>query len=607
MRCLKDDKKVYLKCSQCKKVQIYEKDVFKKERSVQCHVCNTTFTIIWGHPFKNSGLKSWMPFFVMTGLSIFIIFVISFPFFQTFYVFNRSVTALNPIFASILIPALCSFISIIVAKWSENSEKVKFADQKGKNRADQKGLNIKQVIAIVVEGVALIFTINIIMQTHYCSLQIANPDTEVIQQYYGNAIEDVASGNGRLFDGKGNLIYIGEFKNSLFDGFGKTYEWIDSVHNTNAAQSYQCTYEGFFKNGLRNGQGCEYRYDAEYDFEKEKRVSPYLYYEGNFIEGEYCGQGTMYGKEEKYEGGFSAGKYNGYGNRYILDQGDKMIYRCEGIFSDGALDGLGKKYYSNGSIAYEGKYEKDSFVSGTAYFKNGKIKYTGGWKEAKYNGEGILYWENGNVRYDGNWVDHKRSGHGESYREDGTKEYTGGWKEDQYSGYGELYYEDGVTPQYKGRYNQNMQNGHGTSFYKNGEKRYEGDWVSGEWQGDGTWHWEDGKPFYEGQFEKGKMHGEGVTYWENGAVNYEGSFQENKRNGEGKTYSKTKKLEYDGEFVDDMRHGEGTLFWDNGKRQYDGNWQENKYSGQGTEYDINEVVIHRGLFNDGEFVSSAEE
>ena len=77
--------------------------------------------------------------------------------------------------------------------------------------------------------------------------------------------------------------------------------------------SMQCVYEGYFKEGVPNGKGSEYQYDEEYDFEKGKDCSPFLRYEGEFVEGKYCGTGILYDITTKYEGVFFDGKYNGYG------------------------------------------------------------------------------------------------------------------------------------------------------------------------------------------------------------------------------------------------------------------------------------------------------
>lgn len=534
-----DDSHVYIKCNHCKKIHAYNKEEYEETSDKKCAECGAKFRFVWFYSQGLSRIRSYIPFLVMTVLTFLIIFIIYIPFFKKYYYFNKAVTALNPIVASILIPIFCSLITIVPTVYFGNPNKRLIDNIRG---------NVLQILGIVIEFVALIFILNIIIGIQYCALKITNPDTGEIQQYYGYAIDKSASGNGRLFDSQGNLIYIGEFKNNMYDGYGKNYQKIDNFHNTDVTKTYQCIYEGDFKEGLPDGQGREYRYDAEYDFEKENDISPYLYYDGEFKAGKYCGFGTLYGVKEKYNGFFFDGIYNGYGSKWIKDSDSELTYKLEGIF------GAGKKYRADGSIYFDGEYKNSNAVSGTIYYMDGNPKYEGGFNGNNYDGEGKLYWENGEVRYDGSWSNDKREGQGISYREDGTVEYEEYWKEDQYSGYGKLYYKDGKTVQYEGRYLKGYANGNGTSYSRGGLIEYEGHWQSGKWNGKGKWNWENGN------------------------------------------------LYYDGDFVDGKPHGTGTSYWDDRTIQYDGQWSEGEYSGEETQYDIEGKVLHKGNFVNGEFV-----
>lgn len=135
---------------------------------------------------------------------------------------------------------------------------------------------------------------------------------------------------------------------------------------------------------------------------KGKDCSPFLRYEGEFVEGKYCGTGILYDITTKYEGVFFDGKYNGYGKLWERVSDSKQTSKYEGIFVDGKMNGAGKKYNADESIYCDGVYKDDSFISGSIFYENGNIKYKGGWN-GSYHGDGILYWDNSKKRYDGEW------------------------------------------------------------------------------------------------------------------------------------------------------------------------------------------------------------
>lgn len=551
----RDDTHVYIKCRKCKKIHAYNREHYEEHFEKKCAECGAKCRFVWLYPIKLSRVKLYMPILVMTILFLFCLLIINIPFFMNYYFFNKAVTALNPIVASILIPILCSLITIIPMKWSDNSQKGIVERIKG---------NGVQIIGILIEFVVLIISLNIVIGIKYCSLQIRIPDTDETMQYFGNAIEKSASGKGRLFDAEGHLVYKGEFKNNLYDGYGKKFEKITNVHDTDISGTYQCVYDGYFKEGMPNGRGCEYRYDEEYDFEKGEGLSIYLHYEGEFENGEYCGIGTLYGIKTKYEGVFFDGEYNGYGSLWKKAPDSEQTLKFVGVYTDGKLNGSGKKYRADGSVSFDGEYKDGSGVSGTTFYENGNPRYKGEWKEGNYNGEGIQYWESGEKRYDGSWNNGKRDGYGTSYREDGTLEYIGNWKEDQYdSNYGKLYYEDGETIYYEGGFSSGKRNGDGTSYRQDGKKEYQGNWKSGNWDGKGTWHWENGKKYYVGDFVDGQPDGNGISYRAEGIekIRYDGEWSKGKYSGQGKLYDENGKIEHIGEFVD------GEYIEDSGDKQ----------------------------------------
>ena len=593
----RDHDLLYLKCGHCKKIFVYDRNEFEKKEQRKCPNCDKRGRIIWFYPIAPQTIFMWLPVLFMTALAVGCIFIISFPVFQESYLFNKAVTALNPLFTSILISATFSFLSFLFSQ--------KTYKESGEPNARAETVKRINWVIIMIQCIILIFTMNFIMQTQYCPLEINHSGTGELQQYFGNATGNFASGTGRLFNSQGELVYIGEFKNNLFDGYGKEFELINTVRNTDVSQSYRCVYEGSYKGGVPDGQGREYRYDAEYTFEKDKDVDPNLYYEGQFVEGEYCGYGTLYGIDSKYEGVFFDGEFNGYGSKWFLDSSAKKIYKMEGTYLNGSINGAGKKYYPDGSILFDGTYESGHAVEGTTYLSDGSVRYTGEWDGNNYSGSGTLYWENGNTRFEGNWTDDKRNGSGTSYREDGTIEYIGGWQDNQYSGYGKLYYQDGTTLQYDGRFKNGVKSGNGNGYYRDGTLQYSGAWSSDTWSGQGTWYWENGQPYYKGAFANGQPNGFGTIHSESGTINYEGYCENGLRSGNGTSYDDAGIKNYQGDFLDNQRDGQGISYWPNGNVKYDGGWQAGTYSGEGKEYDENGNLLYEGIFDNGEFVSTS--
>ena len=564
----KDDRFTYLKCRACKRISAYPVSEFENKKNGTCDGCATPFKHIWFYPLKITFLISWLPPIFMALFFAILIVIMFSPSLMCQYQFNRFVTTSNSLLISIIIPILASVFSVFLSA---------LFMQKGKENV----IKTLSWLLLMAECVALILVLNNIIETQYCSLEIMNPDTNEIQQYYGSAKGTYASGEGRLFDHQGNLIYYGGFENNLYNGYGKKYEQINAIHNIDSFGAYQCVYEGYFKDGLPSGQGKEYRFDAEYTFEKEAEKSQYLYYEGEFLAGEYCGYGTWYGIDEKYQGSFFKGEKNGYGVYWKLDSGSSKVHRKEGLFNNGKSNGKGVEYYPNGNVKFEGDYINNQFSSGTLYFENGNIEYEGSFSNG-YNGDATLYWENGNIRYKGDFKEGKRHGMGTSYRKDGTKEYDGRWEENTYSGHGTLYFEDGIIPQYKGTWRNGRYNSEGTEYYETGEKRFKGGWENGTLNGQGAWFWENGNAYYEGEYNEGSIEGQGTTHREDGT------------------------LDYIGEFFDGKRHGQGTSYWDNGNIQYSGEWSNGQYYGYGKEYDKQGNLLHEGYFKDGQYISDSE-
>ena len=258
-------------------------------------------------------------------------------------------------------------------------------------------------------------------------------------KYKGEYTNKKYDGRGILYDTNGEMIYNGYFKNNEYDGFGNEFKYG------------KLAYEGFFTNGEKNGKGLLYYNNSEQIFfngifgmskyiegisyepngykiyegifinnrpKEGKKLKLYkldgeLEYEGDFLNGNYHGYGTLYekGKYEymgkineykylKYIGEFKDHKYNGHGKLYFDHYLGKYLF-YDGTFDNNIFSGNGKIYYQNKKIFYEGQFENnDVNGKGIKYYRNGIIKIDGNF-ENNICLEGRYYVPNGKIIYEG--------------------------------------------------------------------------------------------------------------------------------------------------------------------------------------------------------------
>ena len=260
-------------------------------------------------------------------------------------------------------------------------------------------------------------------------------------KYKGGYIDKKREGKGISYNEQGKIIYIGYFSNDFHNGFGNEF------HNG------KLEYEGYFKGGRRDGKGILY-YDnssniyfngifksnkyfegIEYDpngnkiYEglfmnnkpKEgKNIKYYLLngkleYEGDFLDGQYHGHGTLYKEghyEEKgifsenkylyYVGDFKYNEFNGKGKLYMDHCLGKYLF-FEGNFINSYYCDNGKFYYQNKQVFYEGQIKNENINGkGIQYYNNGKIKFKGNFLNNKCM-QGIYYSPEGIQLYEGNF------------------------------------------------------------------------------------------------------------------------------------------------------------------------------------------------------------
>jgi len=140
-----------------------------------------------------------------------------------------------------------------------------------------------------------------------------------------------------------------------------------------------CYHNGFAKEPLdRHTEG---------DFVNGRRAITFsdgTRYDGQFKDGEICGQGTItFTDGSRYKGAFSNGEINGRGTMTFSD-GSEYV----GEFKDGVLSGQGTIIFPDGS-AYRGEFKNNEYHGKGVWSTPHGIRYEGEFKNGRFDGQGI--------------------------------------------------------------------------------------------------------------------------------------------------------------------------------------------------------------------------
>ncbi|CBK19651.2 uncharacterized protein [Blastocystis hominis] len=232
-------------------------------------------------------------------------------------------------------------------------------------------------------------------------------------------------GDVEIYDG-GIPIFFGQFAQNEKNGYG-----YDKSHG-------EIVYEGYYKDGKRNGIGREYD-------EEGNVVADVVYVDGKKLNASVVvesGKYVMYlynDKDQLESNGVideSTGKYCDIVYRYHSDGTVSDI--CQ--FENGRLFRILQRFKGSemsefdksGNLIYKGGYGEsdDGFCRegiGTEYVL-GKIVYHGDFEKGERNGNGREF-EGGMCVYEGKFRNGLRDGKGRLFRKDGTLEFVGMWKE----------------------------------------------------------------------------------------------------------------------------------------------------------------------------------
>lgn len=360
--------------------------------------------------------------------------------------------------------------------------------------------------------------------------------------YEGVLVDDQPNGFGKFTWNNGD-IYMGQYKDGLWDGFGYwevkgkskhlgTFEHGEMVGFGITYFSNGDVYEGEFKNSKRNGTGIM-------TF-KNKDV-----FIGNFVNGLKGADGLLFYAKEgvKYIGEFNDGEPNGLGT--IVSMKNEILPtipgcgRYVGSLKNGKLHGFGRCYDVDGKLIYEGHFFNDE----------PKLKYPNRSTESQY--KEVVY--NENDIYKGYFVGRIKEGQGELLWANGDH-YKGEWRNDLMHGYGVMQFGSGDA--YEGQCKFGTNDGYGIFSIVGGNKLI-GFFKSNYAKGFAKLDTKEGFTlgFFENFDIKQKMISVStgdmpVNYCDSSYI-YMGEVQDGKKNGYGICFTKEFKLVYEGIFLDD--------------------------------------------------------
>lgn len=409
--------------------------------------------------------------------------------------------------------------------------------------------------------------------------------------YEGNTLDNIPYGRGILKDQEDNTIYVGNWSNGLFHGYGILYCFGEIIYkgefhngqihgkgelfNTNLYNStlhgessiknrkkkISCKiFTGLFHKGLP--------YFGKFNKNKKKKffkdfsgifyyiTKDFLIYSGQIIKGKRNGYGSLFEFNEEipyYSGEFKKNKITGKG----MLQTENFFY--EGQFVNGLKDGFGKLVINKSDTNDYGEE-----IVGT--------KYIGYFKNDEKDGDGVFFEINNNLenikRYSGSWKKNQKNGKGAYFYGDCLL-YEGYFLNDKYDGKGIAYFNNGNV-MYSGDFKNNNYHGKGASFYPNQKLLFNGIFncssfvegsfydrnniehhYEGNWNGQIIEYNSEQIPIYEGSSYKGQYHGYGMIIRNDYSILYQGMFQNNKFHGDGVLQLSNGKM-VQGQFIDNL-------------------------------------------------------
>ena len=223
--------------------------------------------------------------------------------------------------------------------------------------------------------------------------------------YDGTFVNGKLEGKGNYINNKGD-VFIGNFTDGILNGKGKIIKKIENNNKSNGAHDEKnndninndennmennLVYEGDIKNFMKEGYGIEkcpeYTYEGYFHNDKKNGQGSIIYlkqgrkYKGEFKNNEITGKGFLtYENNQTYNGELLNGKKEGKG-KYTWPDGSEFI----GEYKNDVKEGDGTFKMPNGVI-FKGKFVKGKPDGKGIFMYNNKIT-NGVYKKGKLIGD----------------------------------------------------------------------------------------------------------------------------------------------------------------------------------------------------------------------------
>ena len=293
----------------------------------------------------------------------------------------------------------------------------------------------------------------------------------------GNEEYIIKNGSGKVkeYNDIGILIFEGEYLNCQANGYGKEYN----------GSKGKLEFEGEFKNGKKwNGKITKYN-----DY-------------GNLVLDAYYQNGIINGKVKEwdinknciFDGEYLNGKK--WNSKLIEYKFSETSYQCEKIYYE-YINGKKIEYTYNDENILKKQIENDcGKIIGKEFYKNGQLKYEGEYK-------GLSEWEGKGYTIDGdiNYIIHEGSGKVKEYNWFGNLIFEGEYLNGEINGKCKEYNYDGLLL-FEGEYLNGEKNGKCKEYNNDGNLIFEGEYLNGEKNGKVKEYNDDGNLIFEGEMEK---------------------------------------------------------------------------------------------------------
>ena len=261
-------------------------------------------------------------------------------------------------------------------------------------------------------------------------------------------------------------------------------------------------------------------------------------------------------------------------------------------------NGIMELYLPNGNLFMSISYKNNKKNGFTKCYskKNQKLLWEQNYTNDKLDGITKKYYSDGSLEREETFIMGIKEGVDKYYDADGYLEQEEMWAKNQRNGFARKYYTNGQV-KHEAFFKNDLQDGNTKEYYESGKLEYEGEFKNDSAIGWGIRYYENGNIMWKSPH--GKTKGEEIKYYDNGNIEFRIESIGEKRNGKFTDYFKDGKIRGIGNYKDDERHGICKYFYRNGNLQEEVPYKKGKVTGIGKSYYSNGNIHHICEYKNG--------